>query len=868
MVFLKKQLPFVLLFFALGIGLCSSLFAAPSLWDAIEDYEHGEDKKAAQFFSATRVSPITRPYIKSLEEKGFLKTSAPSSEDLHTYEIDQYARGWFEVSEILRNINRLKDNIVKGENKETKTKLQKKKNSDFLKKILSLKHPAAQYVSGRFFEKTLMREKAIEAYKDSFHYGMDVRALLALKRLAPEKMEEPMFIERLPVLDHLLEKKEIGEALFDFSKFFESQEPKISRFKCILVRTAALHGYKDAQLAIAQSFSTSEEEIFYWLMQAAEQGSALAMDGVAYRLEHEKGCLRDITKSFSYSQHAVQLNQEHNPLIYYNHAIRLYQGIGTHANSEEAEIYFKRAIDHGGDDDMAHQYAECLHSNGKTSLAKRSWHDLALKGYLPALQSLLAISSDPLEYESLIPKWLTLAEKDDAALRIVAIMITSLQSEPFDNICPHLYDLLGRFEKKEDKRDQCYAYLNKALLLRYFNTRQRLKGNVIELFSKAADLESAQACFELGQCYFAGFDVKPDADKALEFFQIALQKGVLLAHEKIGLILMNRNDPRQDEKAFFHLKKAYSLLQESELRPYIAYNLALMHIENRGGAQYNRVLVEKLFSECMEHPVLRVDARYELAKLKLRETTDDVYHDLRKIREPFREDQEDKTTDTKFEEALRLLKEGVEKEDPPSLFLKGQLLSSGSKSLEQQKDGLRYIKLAIKKGAQYAKLYYAILLTLGSDAIERNIEEAKQILLKLSTGEQELYGQFIRDVLTSDAEYKSKESAKLQSEKEEESSHLDPKIQRLLDEFDRCTGKKKIKWRKMETLMQKFMQLTSGSITPGKGSGRRVECAGIITGLHIPHGRDSSELTGGRLKSMRELMKNAFQNTMDQGGGS
>ncbi|HCC25221.1 MAG TPA: hypothetical protein DEP85_06935, partial [Holosporales bacterium] len=179
-----------------------------------------------------------------------------------------------------------------------------------------------------------------------------------------------------------------------------------------------------------------------------------------------------------------------------------------------------------------------------------------------------------------------------------------------------------------------------------------------------------------------------------------------------------------------------------------------------------------------------------------------------------------------------------------------------------------YIKLAIKKGAQYAKLYYAILLTLGSDAIERNIEEAKQILLKLSTGEQELYGQFIRDVLTSDAEYKSKESAKLQSEKEEESSHLDPKIQRLLDEFDRCTGKKKIKWRKMETLMQKFMQLTSGSITPGKGSGRRVECAGIITGLHIPHGRDSSELTGGRLKSMRELMKNAFQNTMDQGGGS
>lgn len=77
-------------------------------------------------------------------------------------------------------------------------------------------------------------------------------------------------------------------------------------------------------------------------------------------------------------------------------------------------------------------------------------------------------------------------------------------------------------------------------------------------------------------------------------------------------------------------------------------------------------------------------------------------------------------------------------------------------------------------------------------------------------------------------------------------------------------GKKQVKWRKVQSLMGKLINLTSGSFSPatGGGSGHHGKINDVAVHLHIAHGKghNPTELTGGRLEAILAALKEASQN--------
>lgn len=876
--FVFKKFIFVLSF--LFLALPSTLVAKPPLLEAIEAYETCDDSRAATLFRPLALtSPIVQPYIEALRNQTVLRGLTPA-ENLREYETDQYARGWFEVSKVLRELHK-KNRKIEGErNAQKRGKLERERAKFISDKLLNKPHAAAWVANGDLIEKGLIVTGTLGTSRAAVGYysgvlneadEIDVRSLLALNRLGANVMVNGVdIIQRIPILQRLLDSKTMGDAIFEFAQLFQST----SSFYNKLIRSAAFFGSIEAQFAVAKDRSHSVEEAFYWFMQAAQQGHERSQIQVAHMLEKGAGCSVDPEKCFRYSRLGVDGltaggKAVADPVPYFNHAVRLYKGIGSKPDLDQAEVYFKLAIDAGGDDDIELHYGTCLNDNGKVEEAKRVWLTLAQKGNLDALQNYAAVCANPEDYQHLLPLCLKLAETDDRALKLVTQLVCHSYSKTIDLV--HLYDLLGRFETSSDLEEQIFSYLRRAALLLYLNEEGHLKGDAIDLLRKAVDLGSADAAYELAQCYQVGKLVASNVEEALRLYRIAEAGGVWLSHQKIGHLLMERHDPSVDAEALEHVQKAAGI--SSNLQLYAKYNLAIMHINERGGAKQDFPYIEKLLRECMGDPELRLDSSYELAKCEFLQMAQGMG---------------DKAEH--FHGALSLLEDGVKVDHAPSLFLKGQILAFHEEdNLDLRREGIELIRAAAKKNYPAARMAYAALMIFRSDEIPggSSPEKTMMVVSGLSEKEQALFFNqiyavikgalppeaFVRLEEDSDEEQpdispqlKEKEpedSIKDEAEKPE-AKPIDPRLARLLKKFDKCTGKKQVKWRKIQGVMQQFMSLTSGGFSQGKGSGLHIKLAGMVSGLHVPHGKNKSELTGGRLESMRGLLEQAMMGTLEE----
>lgn len=871
MIYLKKHFLIAIVL----IGLSSPLFAKPPLWEAMEAFENGEDERAATLFRPLAPgNPIVRPYLEYLNAEGL-----PEAEDLRFYATDTYARGWFDVSRKLRRVNELTRQIQGEANPKGKARL-KERRERFIAKELTLgeQHIAAHYAAGSFFESGILlseendREKNALAYYSAFREEteeVDVRILLALKRLnAKITLGEVDICSKVPILEHLLQTMDVGAATFKFARLFETSAPD---FYLRLVRSAAFHGVMEAQFKTAKKFSNSTEEVFYWFMQAAQQGHNLSQVQVAHMLEMGVGCKVDPQKCFKYSQLGINSLTEPNSTAYFNHGHRLMKGIGIDPNPEQAEVYFKLAVDSGGDDDMVWEYGRCLRDRGRSEEARKVWEPLALRGHLSALQDFAVSCQNPQDYLHLLPICLEKAKADDHALRLVTQLVCQSRTQTID--LGALYDLLGRFEASSNTEDREFGCLYRAALLLHLNKERRLKGDVVELLKRAMNLGSAVAAYELGDCYLSGRFVDPNLDEALKHFRTAAKGGIGDAHQKIGFILMERHDPSVDAEAIENLRKAIEM--SSELQLFAKFNLAIMYSDERGGSTRDFPVIMKLLEDCLNNPELRLDALYHLAKCEflqmIQGSEERERHSLK---------------------ALEHLEEGVGSDHAPSLFLKGHLLyGQGENNSDRRREGVQLLREAAKKDYPAALMTYAFLMILGDPNIpNRSHETVMKVLRRLSKEHQTqfyktiltLKEDLLRQVAVEEMERGSKVEAVVgpqsmednrrddltgkgkELDKGSETESVDPRLERLLTEIDQLAGKKQVKWRLFERVMKKFVTLTSGGFKAGKGSGLHVNLAGVLGGLHIPHGRNANELTGGRLESMRALLEQAVRGELSQ----
>lgn len=888
------------------IGLNAILFAKPPLWEAMDAYERDDLETARILFRGVKNSPIARPYLIALELK-----KASEFEDLSDYEIDKFAKGWFEVSKILRRISQFTQQMAaESKAKKKKTLLTKRKNV-IVNELMKLSGGVAHYALGQLIDQGVVltgqlssKTAAANYYSSSFQQKtvMDVRALLKLVENRANITSRGVDIARtIPILRRYLEieNADVGEAIFRFAGLFNTPGASFfnSDFYIKLVRCAALYGSVEAQFETAKNYSDSIPECFYWFMQAAQQGDRRSQAQVAQMLEEGQGCKIDPQKCLKYSQLSVESLVEDSPTAYFNHANRLRRGIGTTPDIEKAEEYYKQAVDSGGDDDMVWEYGRCLRDRGKLEEARKVWEPLALKGHLNALQDFAAICQNPQDYLHLLPICLEKAKTDDHALRLVTQLVCQSKTQSIN--LEELYNLLERFEKNSTKEDRIFGYLYRAALLLYLNESGHLRGDAVELLKKAVILGSNEAAFELGECYLVGRAVEPNSDQALNYFKIAAKGGIEVAHQKIGYILMERHDPSVDAEAIEHFRKASNI--PSELHYFAKFNLAIMLLDQRGGSTRDYPVITQLLEDCLNHPEIRVDALYHLAKCELLKMRDDKTN-----------------KDLNAQKALQLIEEGFRGGHLPSLFLRGCLLIQESDSnSSQQREGFDNMRCAAEAGFSSAKMVYAYLSIMGVEGLlERSIESTIEQLSRFTPNEKNLFYGILEKMIPPEYSEQHSDSEELSSEKKEDSSlansetvstseehiqvneegpetpkewkkkerkrekergkvikkegqvlipaSIDPRLARLLGRLEEYKGKKQVKWLKFKNFMHEVMAVTSGGFTPGKGSGLHVKIAGLASGLHIPHGpRNASEISGGRLEDMRRLLEEVLRGQMN-----
>ena len=107
---------------------------------------------------------------------------------------------------------------------------------------------------------------------------------------------------------------------------------------------------------------------------------------------------------------------------------------------------------------------------------------------------------------------------------------------------------LAMVQKRVDARDaEAMAYLGNT----YHKGQLGLEKNVqraIEMWTKAAELGSNKACYELGRLYILGDDVGQDEAKGIGYWKRAATKGDVLSRYSLGVSEGNRGNHQQGLK--------------------------------------------------------------------------------------------------------------------------------------------------------------------------------------------------------------------------------------------------------------------------------------------------------------------------------
>jgi TPR repeat protein len=846
--------------------LITPLFAQDPLWDAIEAWEQGDNKRAAILFEKfKRGNPVARPYIKDLISRKFL-TDDSLHEDFECSKFNTNAECWFETSKLVRELLNPKQSIKGSKSKDLQKK--EKKRAKALKTLLALETPAACYARAKLAECGKIAEKDTKAYsaaqyKKSFQVMgegcIDLRCLLELEA-SPQYVVLNRVVNMsklIPQIKEQLKVQSMGNVLYGLSQSI--QETTVST---LFRRSAAYLGSVEAQIEMAQSHSTSLLEGLCWFSQAAEQDHPKGLDFLAYQFEHGVIIARDPKKCMFYSERALEMNENHEPLIYYNHAFRL-EALGQ---LDEADQLYQKALDHGADAKAQHSIAKHFINRGNLEKAKQILFALGKTGYLSAVEDYTVIATDAAGFEELIPVCLAAPREDENAVSLCTRMFVRTSDEVRQKFKKPIFERLKVNILSKNPEVKKVAAYEAGVFLRAFNFDKVLVGDPFKYFTMASKLGSAEADYELGNCYKDGIGVEANQALAIEAYERSIRAGVKLGLNSAGLLLMNLNDRALDVKALEYLQRAYK--EVPEIREAAAFNLGLMHKSGRGGAAEDPVLVEKYFREAAEDPSFRVDAHYELARYLANLDPNNLMV------------------------ATELLEEGVRLEDLPSLSIYGQLLlynPASNENKELRKRGVQCILQAANLKLSPARAVFAMLTLTGVEGVlKKNPDKVKLYLSHFSEQEVELFNELVENYILQFAvkllEYRvSREELQQAVEVEPESSEsdeepiveempalegvpeaketqiVDPKVARLQARIEELQGKKQVKWRKVRGLMGQVMNLSSGNVAPGRGSGQRIEMGDRTTVVHIPHGSDSSETDAGRVNTLQTLMKAAVE---------
>ncbi len=867
--------------------------SAPNLWDAIEAFERGDDERAKTLFkSFMQGNPIARSYCRRLniEDETF-------HEDLREFPFYAVAQGWFTVSLILREMNEIDQKFQQTDSLKEKQKLVKRKKTLWQERLFkseleAKQNPAAGFALGKLAEKTdiaacIPENREIEkmAYFASSqlatgsHTIGDPRSLIAMRRRGIFiKAGDQDLTNFIKILEGHLLRYSVGDSLFKLSQLCEG---KYSFLHIYFLRSAALHGCLSAQKKAA-SFCKNEQDTLYWILQGCEFNDVLSLESAASFFEEGRGIQPDLRKSFFYSERAMKAadsgNPDHSP-IFGNFAIRLKNGWGGRADSEEIKRYFQVAAKFN-EVKAKRDYGIFLIGNNEVLEGKKILFDCATQGDIPSLKKFYELSLNPDECLPLIPVCLQLGETYQEKGKGSWLEATASLDEigslafmmAFKAGLPAIQHYKERFFHFMEKLDVVASHYIRGVLLRDYNEDGILKGNPLTHFLIAEKLGSSIASYEIGICYENGNGASRDPDQALFAYERSIKKRVLNGLNNAGVLLMKKENYKSDCRAVHYLRRSYN--EDPSNRCLSAFNLALMHAQGRGGAKKELNIVERFFREAMEDSTLKLEAAHELARFVILETEN-------------------------YKKARELLSEGVDKSDPDSLLYMGQAILMDQSLSEDRVEllkGVDCIRKAFYLNSPFSRPFFAFLLTCGiKDVLERDTTKANEIICQLSEKERGLYLQLVltfsdtferlplslhptqpaevaeigeEEVLASPLEEKSIKA--LPSDEEpilelkpfvEEKSIAIERAQRKLEALLGKKGKKQVKWRKIRGVMGKFIKLTSGSIKPvsGGGSGHKVEIAGNMANLHIPHGKgkDPTELKGGRLKSVSKALKKA-----------
>lgn len=813
----------------------------PSLFEAITAFEEGDDVRARKLFRPfLRGTPIARPYCEFL-----MPEELPPQENIcrgkkNPYEED--LRQWYEVSLLSRTLNEIEKNEEASE----------KKNRPY-KKLIQLfaekKSPAAGYATAQIAERLKNKEERDEA--DEL-YLMN----FIVSNNAINKNKFRAALNRSPELKEQKLMQTIQEALscgMQFGKYMTESvffDPR--SLISIIGKTKQLRvGAKDADpvdlVPIAKILKKQFE-------LKTESESLFGLAEIFYKTHNP------LTKHFLAM--AAALGCPHAQRVFSQIVLNEHQKLFWISQSCEKEEFW------------ALTEAVCATPADPTN-AYIYLHRLLSLGDYKQAQTYISGKLEENQFDD-VSSFFNFILKDYETLdfeNMVYLIMSFLPKMPEESIAKFAQKFFAFLEKRKNG----ISYVLRGSVLVNYNSDNSIVdaefgGDPLKHFEIAESEGIARAAYQIGVIY----EQEEKAEEALAAYERSISKGDTFALHNAGRLLMDKRDSELDIKALKYLREAYDIVPE--FKAVTAYNLAIMHMYGRGGAEQDYRIIREYVKVACEDASFKDDAYFEFG----------LYCIEQKL--PF---------------AMSYLNEAAQNDHPEALLYAGQLLlfNDPNKKIEHRQQGYNYIKKAFDLNAPGAKPIYAFLHLTGiAGVLEPNKKIVSELVDSFTPKESAFYFQALKRFKGSLTAHPEKEVVLLEKEEEEGTSishpwketalpptsekditkkHLaestekkfpeiaekaplspyEKKIERLQIEIEELMSKKQVKWRKVQKLMGQMINLTSGSFRPatGGGSGHKGKIGNTPIHLHIAHGKghNPTMLTGGRLDSMVKALRDA-----------
>lgn len=631
------------------------------------------------------------------------------------------------------------------------------------------------------------------------------------------------------------------------------------------LKFCAAMGDASAQFSVAKTHSGSEEEVFFWMYYASCQGNRRASATLAYFLEHGKACNKDPRMALSYYLKAVE-GENPRGIDLFNVAACYKMGVGASVDLEKAKAFFKSAV-RAGDDESWYELGKIYSSEGTYDKAM-----VCLEKYLGSLKSSTKKEMSKNKPKALSLRWAAMfnaGQEDKAVKELYAAAdkgstnamyllaeIYAFGSYKIDQVKLKGYieanrkkkgsNAGGKVKKGRDTRES--THLEAFYWLKKPGGHEKAR----ELLEDSLGLGNTlpKNWFMLGKLYETG--PNKDLKKAEENLKKAYDHGYKTAALSLGHILMNKGSEEADRQAQLYFKEVIHQGHPTALRALACYNLGMMGLSNRLD------LSEDKGQYAVARSLLKASAK--LGDPDAACITGDFY-----------------AAESKFSKALEYYQKAEGSSDEAALKKVLILLLDTARSDEERGQGLILLSEISQKESP--------LLIRPLDMIKSRLMESHPEIsgvipeMKFSskcTPQEDLIFQrvsMLLDVLRPEEDQRlgvgqdwkselANEGRAIKVEEEQASSSskgegkptLRPIRKKVIESL---TRNKNQKFRKVKKYISLLIDQYGGSMKNHHGgSGKTIKIGAQVTGFHVPHGRDSTQLDKAALKELIKVIEN------------